>query len=363
MTAEQQALLRLHLTPKLGRASLFKLRHHFNSFQAALHADKNSWRQAGLSEKLYHGLPPKNSPQIISAYKLLEKLKITIIDFWDARYPKLLKEIHDPPAALYVRGELPNAECLAIVGSRRATPAGRMITQELAAELACRGICIVSGLASGIDSAAHRGALDGSGQTIAVLGCGVERAYPQENAGLYRDILENNCILSEYPPGTPPLPRNFPARNRIISGLSKGVLIVEAAAKSGSLITGDFALEQGRELFAMPGTIKNPNSNGTNQLLKQGACLVTEHTDIIDVLWPQATLSKPHIERTSQLDDLPQQHREVYRHITLEPLHCDEIARKCGLTPMELSAILLDLELRGVVQTLPGNLYIRGCHS
>jgi DNA processing protein len=359
MTAEQRALLRLHLTPCIGRAALFKIRTSFNSFQAALRADARSWQQAGLNKKLYQNIPAADNPLLVNSVNIVQNLGIDIIDFWDERYPALLKEIHDPPAVLYVRGELPQAECLAIVGSRRATPTGQVITREIATDLAQRGICIVSGLARGIDGAAHQGALEGGGTTIAVLGCGVERAYPQENARLFRDILKHNCILSEYPPGTPPLAHNFPARNRIISGLSKGVLIVEAATKSGSLITGDFALEQGRELFAMPGAVQSPNSNGTNHLLKQGACLVTESTDIITALWPYATQSSAAAQPDTLLDDLPQQHLEVYRQIELEPLHCDEIARKCGLTPMELSVILLDLELRGAVQTLPGNLYIR----
>jgi DNA processing protein len=359
MTKEQQALLRLQLTPRIGRAALFKLRSSFGSFLAALQANGQSWRQAGLSEQLYQELPATDSPLLANTLKMVEKLGVAIIDFWDDDYPALLKEIHDPPAVLYVRGALPQAECLAIVGSRRATSTGQIITKELAADLARRGVCIVSGLACGIDSAAHRGALEGGGATIAVLGCGVERAYPQENANLFRDILEHNCILSEYPPGTPPLAHNFPARNRIISGLSKGVLIIEAAAKSGSLITGDFALEQGRELFAMPGAIQSPNSNGTNRLLKQGACLVTESSDILAALWPHAQQAGGTPQRTDPFDELPQEQLRVYRQIGLEPLYCDEIARKCDLTPMELSVILLDLELRGAVQTLPGNLYIR----
>lgn len=359
MTAEQQALLRLNLTPRIGRSALFKLHSFFNSFHTAIQSDSQSWQQAGLSQELYRELPAADSPRFVNCLNMIEKLEVATIDFWDERYPVLLKEIHDPPAVLYVRGTLPPPECLAIVGSRRATPTGQIITKEIATDLARHGVCIVSGLARGIDSAAHRGALEGGGTTVAVLGCGVERAYPQENARLFRDILANNCILSEYPPGTPPLAHNFPARNRIISGLSKGVLIVEAAAKSGSLITGDFALEQGRELFAMPGAIHTPNSNGTNRLLKQGACLVTESRDIIDSLWPHAQQSNGSLQTADPFAELPQDQLKVYRHISLEPLHCDDIARKCGLTPMELSVILLDLELRGAVQTLPGNLYIR----
>lgn len=360
MDASQQDLLRLHLTPGLGRTALFKLYRQFGSFTAPLQAPPQHWREAGLTENLCNKVPTENDRKFLETCHRLESLQVRLISFWDDDYPSLLREIHDPPALLYLRGKLPVNDCFAIVGSRRATSAGLVLTRELATTLAQHDVCIVSGLARGVDSAAHRGALDAKGSTIAVLGCGIDRVYPPENSQLFHEIQQENAIITEYPPETPPLAGHFPGRNRIISGLSRGVLIVEAAEKSGSLITGDFALEQGRELFAIPGALQNPNSRGTNRLLKEGAQLVTEAEDIVQLLWP----NQPSRQKQGQYNNFTEQLDEpalsVFRLLGHEPRHSDEIARECGLTPMELSAILLDLELRGGIQTLPGNHYIRG---
>ena len=359
MNTSQQALLRLHMTPGLGRTALFKLYNYFGGFTATLHGSPQQWREAGLTEQLCNAVPAETNPKLQQARKKMESLEIQLISFWDENYPALLREIHDPPALLYLRGQFPANDCFSIVGSRRATSAGLTFTRELATTLAHHDICIVSGLARGIDSAAHRGALDAKGSTIAVLGCGIDRIYPPENIRLFHEIIQKNAIISEYPPGTPPFAGHFPGRNRIISGLSRGVLIAEAAEGSGSLITGDFALEQGRELFALPGALQNPNSKGTNQLLKEGAQFVTEAEDILQLLWP----NQPSKQEQGQFNNFAEQLAEpalnVFQQLGYEPLHRDEIARKCGLTPMELSAILLDLELQGGIQTLPGNHYVR----
>lgn len=360
MDDSQQALLRLHLTPGLGRVALFKLHHYFGNFPAVLEAPPQQLQQAGLSQRLIDQIPKGNDRTVQATRRQLDELQIRLLSFWDQDYPSLLRQIHDPPALLYLRGQLPKTDCFAIVGSRRATPGGRQLTRSLAGALAQHDICIVSGLARGIDSAAHRGALENQGRTIAVLGCGVDRLYPPENRHLYNEILPQNAIISEYPLGTPPLAGHFPGRNRIISGLSRGVLIVEAAEGSGSLITGDFALEQGRELFASPGAIQNPTSKGVNRLIKEGAQVVTEAEDILQNLWPQR-LSRDGRKAMNQFaEQLSGDALKLYRQLSHEPLHIDEIARKCGLTPMEVSAILLDLELQGGVQMLPGNSYIRG---
>ncbi|MCD6582241.1 MAG: DNA-processing protein DprA [Desulfuromusa sp.] len=360
MDASQQDLLRLHLTPGLGRTALFKLYHYFGNFTAPLQASPQHWREASLTENLCNKVPAESDSRFQQICRNLESLQVRLISFWDDEYPPLLREIHDPPALLYLRGKLPVNDCFAIVGSRRATSTGLILTRELATTLAHHDVCIVSGLARGVDSAAHRGALDAKGSTIAVLGCGIDRVYPPENSQLFHEIQQKNAIITEYPPETPPLAGHFPGRNRIISGLSRGVLIVEAAEKSGSLITGDFALEQGRELFAIPGALQNPNSRGTNRLLKEGAQLVTEAEDILQLLWP----NQPSRQKQGQYNNFTEQLDEpalsVFRLLGHEPRHSDEIARECGLTPMELSAILLDLELRGGIQTLPGNHYIRG---
>lgn len=360
MNVSQQALLRLHLTPGLGRTALFKLHHYFGDFPAILDAPPQQLEEAGLAKKLISRIPAENDPLFCTIRNNLEQLQVKLVSFWDQDYPSLLRQIHDPPALLYLRGQLPSHECLAIVGSRRATPGGLQLAHELAKTLAQHDICIVSGLARGIDSAAHRGALQGAGATIAVLGCGIDRVYPPENSRLHQEILRDNAVISEYPPGTPPLAGHFPGRNRIISGLSQGVLIVEAAEKSGSLITGDFALEQGRELFATPGAVQNPTSKGVNRLIKEGAQIVTEAADILQTLWPKQ-LSRDQQQEVEQFQTrLDKPALGVYLQLSHEPLHIDEIGRKCGLTPMEVSAILLDLELQGGVQGLPGNAYIRG---
>lgn len=360
MNESQRALLRLHLTPGLGRTALFKLHRRFGNFTAPLQAPPQHWREAGLTVNLYNKIPAENNQKFQQICDKIESLQVQMISFWDDDYPHLLREIHDPPALLYLRGKLPANDCFAIVGSRRATSAGLTLTRELATTLAHHNICIVSGLARGVDSAAHRGALDANGSTIAVLGCGIDQIYPPENSKLFHEIQQANAIITEYPPETPPLAGHFPGRNRIISGLSRGVLIVEAAEKSGSLITGDFALEQGRELFAIPGALQNPNSRGTNRLLKEGAQFVTEAADILQSLWPDQPSKQEQRQSNNFTGQLDEPTLKVFHLLGHEPRHSDEIARECGLTPMELSAILLDLELRGGIQTLPGNHYIRG---
>lgn len=359
MNDSQSALLRLHLTPYLGRVALFKLQQSFGDFQNALRSSAQAWKNAGVPSRLHGQVPTADDPVVRKTITQIKALDVQLISYWDDQYPALLRTIHDPPALIYLRGQLPRQECFAIVGSRRATAAGCSATEELATELAHHDICIVSGLARGIDSAAHRGALAAGGKTIAVLGCGIDTIYPPENRRLFEQILQHNAIISEHPPGVRPLPGHFPGRNRIISGLSLGVLIVEAAEKSGSLITGDFALEQGRELFAIPGALRHKNSQGTNRLLKEGAQLVTEANDILQSLWPGQIPVQQRHKRDNFVLQLSAVAAKVYQTLESEPLHGDEIARKCGLTPMELSAILLDLELQGGIISLPGHHYIR----
>lgn len=360
MNDEKYCLFRLNLSPGIGRVSLFNLQKVFGSFAAALDRPASELiKLAGLSPRMVQNILGESSPVVHEGLEALKKYEIHLISYWDQDYPESLRQIHDPPALLYVRGRLPASECFAIVGSRSATAVGLGLAQEIAEELASRGLTIVSGLARGIDSAAHRGALKASGATIAVLGCGVDYIYPPENKQLYQQILENNAIISEFPPGTRPMPGHFPGRNRIISGLSRGVLIVEAADQSGSLITGDFALEQGRELFAVPGMVRAATSCGTNRLIKQGAQVVTEAADILENLWPKLPSAAQRQQRASLAAQLDEKSLKLYQLIDFQPKHADELGRACGLTPMEVSAILLDLELRGGVQPLPGGHYIR----
>jgi DNA processing protein len=359
MTETEQDWLRLHLTPGLGRKGLFRLLQHFATPRTALEHAPIGWQ--GVAGVRRTGLVPTLSdPQFLAARRQIEQSQARLVSYWDEAYPLLLRDIPDPPALLYLRGAAPPAEALAIVGSRNASPTGRHLTAEIARELASRGIGIVSGLARGIDTAAHEGALAGQGPTVAVLGCGIDRIYPPENERLFKRILaEGGTLVSEYLPGADPLAGNFPGRNRLISGLCRGVLIVEAALGSGSLITADFALEQGRDVFAVPASIASPVGNGVNLLLKDGAFLVTESDDILERLWPRCP-SAPVQKQEAQLDlTLPEDARSVYALLGEVPLHIDELVGKCALTPFALSAILLDLELRGGVEQLPGMRYIR----
>jgi DNA processing protein len=265
-----------------------------------------------------------------------------------------LREIHDPPALFFQRGVCCFEDCLAVVGSRRASTSLLGFTRELCNNLAGAGLTIVSGLARGIDAAAHEGVLTGGGKTIAVLGCGIDQIYPYENRRLFAQIIEQGSIISEYPPGVRPLAHHFPVRNRIISGLSRGVLVVEASEKSGSLITAELALEQGREVFAVPGSVFSGNSRGVNQLLRQGAHLVTEPQDILEVLWPEK-VGKPVSKKTRRdPPELPPPEAALLAFIDERPSCLDDIVRKSGLTPSEVSARLLHLELTGLISRLPG---------
>ncbi len=353
--------LRLHLTPGLGRVGIFRLIEHFGSPADALAAVR-SWKQVkGVRQDVWDGVPDEHDPRFLHACKSFEACHAQLLTFQDPDYPDLLKSIPDPPAILYVRGRLARARRrLAIIGSRQPTASGRRWTEQLAGELANLGIEIVSGLARGIDAAAHRGALRGPGGTVAVLGCGIDRIYPPEHDRLFRQIEEQGALLSEYPPGVEPLPGHFPGRNRIISGISQGVLVVEAARRSGSLITAEFALDQGREVLAVPGGLDRLTAAGTNQLIKDGAHPVTELADIMTLLWPDGCHSKPDNHAFDPPEPLSETARMVLGLLGSEPQFVDELAGKSGLTPMTLSAILLHLELQGGAESLPGARYIRG---
>lgn len=360
MQQEQRQWLRLHLTKGLGRIGLIRIREAFKTPAAALEASPGELAaRAGLRSGAACSIPDENDPLYLQTLERLECDNVRIVCLWDEDYPPLLRQIHDPPALLYVRGHLPAGDGLAVVGSRRASEGGRVFTERLCRELSAAGFAIVSGLARGVDTAAHRGALNESGVTVGVLGCGIDRVYPPENKRLFQEVLERGAIVSEYPPGTEPLPGHFPARNRIISGLCRGVAIVEAAQDSGSLITADFALEQGREVFAVPGAVGSPNSFGPHRLLKEGAALVTEAADILDVLAPGACGGPRAAERVDAAENLSGNTLEVYRTLEEGAVHVDEIIRRSGLTPMDVSDILLHLELEGAVEGLPGLRYVR----
>ncbi|PNU21356.1 DNA-protecting protein DprA [Geothermobacter hydrogeniphilus] len=354
--------LRLHLIAGLGRQGLFKLIRCYGSPAAALAADPAEWRTAaGVRRDLRLARQQVDHTRLEATLKQLESLNVELVSYWDRhRYPTALRTIADPPALLYLRGQLGSDEAaLAVVGSRKASGPGRRFTEQIASELAAAGICIVSGLARGIDTAAHRGALAVGGRTIAVLGCGIDRVYPPENDALFQQIAEQGAILSEYPPGAEPLAGHFPGRNRIISGLCRGVLVVEAATGSGSLLTVDFALESGREVFAVPNQVRTATSNGVNQLLKDGAHVVTDSRDILEVLWPHIRSGESSSRTGEDLPDMPEQQHKLLKLLSFNPIHRDQLLRTSGLTPMELSDSLLHLELSGHATQLPGGHYVR----
>ena len=282
-------------------------------------------------------------------------------------YPRLLDEIFAPPLVLYVRGclDVLQAPCIAVVGTRKPTIYGLQMAQGIAFDLAEKGFAIVSGLARGIDGAAHRGCLQAGGKTVAVLGCGIDVVYPKEHRQLMQQILQQGLVVSEFPPGTPPAPRNFPVRNRLISGLALGTVIIEARECSGSLITARLAMEQNREVFALPGNITSPPSFGPNFLIKQGAKLVQSWRDIVEEMPPDlrsAVLQKEDMDCSSRVRPDPLSPEEARIFNLLKPdevTQFDQLYRSSGLDISELNEKLLSLEMRGWIRQLPGNLYVR----
>lgn len=274
------------------------------------------------------------------------------------RYPVRLRRIADPPALLYVRGEVhPEEPAVAIVGSRRATSTGRLVTERLAAGLAQRGVTVVSGLARGIDAVAHRAALEAGGRTIAVLGCGPDVVYPPEHAALADAIARSGCVITELPPGTPPLAHHFPRRNRIIAGVALGVVVVEGDQRSGAFSTAASALNEGREVMATPGSVLNPLTRAPHALLRQGATLIESPEDVLAAVGlpldpadagPSSSMEQP--EGAASL---------VWRAVSTEPAHIDQIVDSSGLPVAEVAALLIELELRGLVRPLPGKHFIR----
>lgn len=293
-------------------------------------------------------LEPKYLQEAEGIMERADKSGIRIVTLAQREYPEMLRYIHDPPLVLYVKGKIPKEVTIGIVGSRKASGYGMDAAFKLAGDLASTGCTIVSGMARGIDTAAHTGALHTGGQTIAVLGCGPDRAYPPENRGLMERIADHGAVLSEYPPGSIPAQFHFPVRNRIISGISLGVLVVEAGDKSGSLITAQSALEQGREVFAVPGNINHYNSMGTNKLIREGAKLVLTVNDILDEMpWCKANI-KAHCAHSVQT--LSSEEENIIRSLRLEDLYIEQISVNTGISMSSLYTVLLTLELKGLVE-------------
>ena len=366
-----QSWLALSLVPGMGPVTCNKLVAHFGSPEKVLAAGSSSLTAvASLRKESLAALSGEGRQHLEDlANKEIDRAaekNIAIIPGDDPLYPALLKNIHDPPIVLYVLGapELLNCRGIGIVGSRAATHYGKEVAGQMAASLSRQGFTIISGLALGIDTAAHNGALAAEGKTIAVLGCGIDRVYPPGNHNLYRSIASAGAVVSEYPLGTKPDNFRFPARNRIISGLSLGIVVVEAANRSGSLITAKHALEQGREVFAVPGRIDSVKSAGTHTLLQQGAKLVHSINDIVEE-FPAALLQQsaeePGMEEDEHVffENLSQKEAELFGFIEVYPRTFDDIIKESGFTAQQTNELLLLLELKGMVQTLPGKSYQR----
>ena len=348
------------LIPKLGAVRFRLLEGCFGSLEAAWDATPRELKAAGIDGKTARAVADHRDG--ISPDDEMEKLReagVRALTWNDPSYPPRLKEIHDPPPVLYVRGEILPADerSVAIVGTRRATTYGREAARMLARNLAGSGVTIVSGLARGIDSAAHRAALDGGGRTIAVFGCGLDTIYPAEHRKLAADILDRGALVSEHPLGTRPDARNFPRRNRLISGMTLGSLVVEAGEVSGALLTVRQALEQNREVFCVPGSIFSPVSRGTNTLIQEGAKLVMSHTDVLEEL--NLTAVSHQIEMREMLQPSDGNESAVLEQIGHEPLHIDEIRRRCRLPIAVVSSTLAMMELKGMVHQVGGMNYTR----
>ena len=305
-----------------------------------------------------------DSPELEKERETVARLGLKIVTLKSPDYPENLRHIPDPPALLYVRGELEARDsfAIAIVGTRACTHYGKQTAHSLGLELAAMGLTVVSGLARGIDSHAHRGALMGKGRTIAVLGTGLDNVYPPEHASLAEEIAESGAVISEFPTGVVPMPRNFPIRNRIISGLSLGTVVVEAPPKSGALITARLALEQGREVFAVPGNITNQTSRGPNQLIRQGATSVLAARDIVAEIAPEikGMMREETIKQAAEAKlNLDPGERKIYEALSQEPLHIDEITLATALPQPKIGMGLFNLEIKGLAKELPGKLFVR----
>ncbi|WP_297210122.1 MULTISPECIES: DNA-processing protein DprA [Thermodesulfovibrio] len=360
---EKKFALALNEIQDVGIVSIKKLLSKFGSFRNIFNADIDA-----ISSVEGVGIERARRIRNFNEWNKIEKLieecekkDIRIYTLMDKDYPKNLREIYDPPVVLFCRGEIiPEDKFgIAVVGSRKMTEYGRRVTEKIAAELALMGICIVSGLARGIDSTAHGAALDRNGRTVAVLGSGVCNIYPPENKRLADRIIQRGAIISEFHPYEPPKKENFPRRNRIISGMTIGTVVTEATLNSGALITSSFALEQGREVFAVPGNITSKNSEGTNYLIKKGAKLVSSVEDILEEIMPFIPSLKDTIkeQKAAPAVILKEDEKAVF-DILEEPLNLDEILIKTGLNISNLVDIILKLEIKGLIIKREGR-YIR----
>jgi DNA processing protein len=356
---ELEALLNLMLLPETGDITIRPLLATHGSPSRAL-----AQRASELGERAHSALRSRRQRgRVARALRDIEQLEIKVLVQAHPAYPERLLHLHDPPTALFLIGdvELLRKDCLSIVGARNCTPYGERVTADIAADIVRAGLVVCSGMALGIDSAAHTAALDAAGGTIAVLGCGADVVYPPRNLALYRRIANHGLLVSEFLPGEPPIGDHFPRRNRIIAALSRGVLIVEASLKSGSLITAKHALDIGIDVFAVPGSIGFQQSEGTNKLIQDGAALIAGSSDVLRELGipVPADRVERHVRVLEPPLDIRADLRTVWNALADEPRHVDEVARACGLPSSVALTTLLELELAGYAQQCAGMQYIR----
>ena len=347
-----------NLIKGIGAVRMQGLVAYFGDLESAWNAATNELAEAGLGLKLIERVVrARDGVDLNKVWATIEKQGITILTWQDETYPQRLKEIDQPPPVLYIRGEyLPDdLFAVAIVGTRRVTPYGRQITEELSSFLAANGMTVISGIARGVDAVAHQAALKAGGRTIAVLGSGVDKIYPPEHRALAEQMIERGAIISDYAPGTPPDASNFPPRNRIISGLSMAVVVVEAGETSGALITAEFAAEKGREVFAVPGSILAPQSKGTNKLIQNGALPLLNVNDLMQALDITRVGEQKSARKIMPADAVE---AKLYSVLSSEPLHVDEIRNQSDLPIEKVSAALALMELKGMVRQVGGMNYI-----
>lgn len=348
----------INLVKGIGAVRFRALLDFFGDAQSAWEGSPDDLRAAGLSPKIIERfLAARQHVDLNAIWQKTVDRNIRVMTWDDADYPARLREIAQPPPILYLRGDFmeDDAWAVAIVGTRRVSSYGRQVAEEIATFLAQNGVTVVSGLARGVDGIAHQAAINAGGRTLAVLGSGVDRIYPPEHRHLAESISNSGAILSDYPPETPPEASNFPKRNRIISGLSMATIVIEAGVTSGSLITANFAVEQGREVFAVPGNIFAPQSKGPNKLIQNGAHPLLKPQDILDVL----DLTRVTEQRTArQLFPTDETEAQLLKALDYEPTHVDEIRAKTGLDVAKVSSTLVMMELKGMVRHVGGMNYV-----
>lgn len=342
----------------IGRVKLSLLQSYFGDLEKAWHASADALKAAGLDARATETLLSTRATLSLDAeLENLERYNVNVVSIDHPDYPPRLREIYDYPPLLYVRGKLvAEDECaVGVVGTRRPSVYGKQVAEELTTDLARRGITIISGLAAGVDSIAHRAALQAGGRTIAVAGCGLDIVYPSSHVALARQIMAQGALVSEFPLGTKPKAEHFPQRNRIISGMSLGIVVVEAGERSGALLTANRALEQNREIFAVPGSIYSPNSRGTNRLIQEGAKLAANYADILEELNLNMVAHQMELKEPIVATDTEAQ---LLGHLSKEAIHVDELCRSSGLPAATVTGTLAMLELKGLVKPVGSMNYV-----